>query len=71
MVKILYMMVGIVRFKDLDSIPTPYTDEMFSTLENNKIVYYEASRGCPFYCSYCISSTFDGVRYFSMDRVGK
>lgn len=60
---------GYCKIKDLDSIPTPYTDEMFSTLENNKIVYYEASRGCPFYCSYCISSTFDGVRYFSMDRV--
>ncbi|HOJ09670.1 MAG TPA: B12-binding domain-containing radical SAM protein [Clostridiales bacterium] len=56
--------------KDLDSIPSPYTDEMLGSL-NNKIVYYEASRGCPFSCSYCISSTFDGVRYLSMDRVKK
>ena len=55
--------------KDLDTIPSPYTNEMLASLENNKIVYYEASRGCPFSCSYCISSTFDGVRYFSMQRV--
>ncbi|NSW92193.1 MAG: B12-binding domain-containing radical SAM protein [Firmicutes bacterium] len=53
---------------NLDSIPSPYTDEMFSAL-GNRIVYYEASRGCPFSCSYCISSTFEGVRYFSLDRV--
>ena len=35
----------------LDSLSSPYTDEMLGTLEN-KIVYYEASRGCPFSCSY-------------------
>ncbi|NLC68712.1 MAG: B12-binding domain-containing radical SAM protein [Clostridiaceae bacterium] len=54
--------------EDLDSIPTPYTGEMLDSL-GNRIVYYEASRGCPFSCSYCISSTFEGVRYFSLDRV--
>jgi radical SAM superfamily enzyme YgiQ (UPF0313 family) len=54
----------------LDSLSSPYTDEMLSTLEN-KIVYYEASRGCPFSCSYCLSSTFDGVRHFSLERVKK
>jgi len=53
---------------NLDSIPSPYTDEMLAAL-GNRIVYYEASRGCPFSCTYCISSTFDGVRYFSLDRV--
>ncbi len=53
---------------NLDSLPSPYTDEMLCTLDN-KIVYYEASRGCPFSCSYCLSSTFDGIRYFSLERV--
>ncbi|RCX17173.1 radical SAM superfamily enzyme YgiQ (UPF0313 family) [Anaerobacterium chartisolvens] len=53
---------------NLDSIPSPYTPEMLSMLEN-KIVYYESSRGCPFSCSYCLSSVLKGVRYFSMDRV--
>lgn len=56
--------------EDLDSLPSPYTNEMVGTL-NNKIVYYETSRGCPFACSYCLSSTFNGVRYYSMDRVKK
>ncbi|NLP15358.1 MAG: B12-binding domain-containing radical SAM protein [Clostridium sp.] len=54
--------------KDLDLIPSPYNDEMLSCV-GNRIVYFEASRGCPFSCSYCISSTFEGVRYFSMERV--
>ncbi len=52
----------------LDSIPSPYTHEMLSGLKN-KIAYYESSRGCPFSCSYCLSSVLKGVRYFSMDRV--
>jgi radical SAM superfamily enzyme YgiQ (UPF0313 family) len=56
--------------EELDSIPSPYSDEILSSLEN-KIVYFESSRGCPFSCSYCISSTFEGVRYFSMERVKK
>jgi radical SAM superfamily enzyme YgiQ (UPF0313 family) len=51
---------------DMDIIPFPYED-----LEqlNNKIIYYETSRGCPFNCQYCLSSTLHGVRYFSMERV--
>ncbi|WP_160672966.1 B12-binding domain-containing radical SAM protein [Clostridium sp. C8-1-8] len=38
---------------------------------HNKIVYYEASRGCPFKCKYCLSSTADGVRFLDIDRVKK
>ena len=53
---------------NLDTINSPYTDEMLSTL-GNRIVYFEASRGCPFSCSYCLSSTTEGVRYFSLKRV--
>jgi radical SAM superfamily enzyme YgiQ (UPF0313 family) len=55
---------------NLDDIPSPYTDEMLLNL-GNRIVYYESSRGCPYSCSYCLSSITKGVRYFSMDRVGK
>ena len=53
--------------KNLDSIPSPYermTDEF-----TNKIVYYESSRGCPFGCKFCLSSTIRGVRYFDIERV--
>jgi len=53
---------------DLDSVPSPYTDEMISSLKN-KIVYFETSRGCPFSCSYCLSSATSGTRYFSLERV--
>ncbi|HHW31920.1 MAG TPA: B12-binding domain-containing radical SAM protein [Clostridiaceae bacterium] len=56
--------------ENLDEIPSPYTDEFFILLKN-RIVYYESSRGCPFNCSYCLSSTIAGVRYFSLDRVKK
>lgn len=59
---------GFNLVKNLDSIEFPYTPELMSTVKN-RIVYYESSRGCPFSCSYCISSTFNGVRFFSMDRV--
>ncbi|HYF74996.1 MAG TPA: B12-binding domain-containing radical SAM protein [Candidatus Nitrosocosmicus sp.] len=50
----------------LDKIPFPY--DGFEALEN-KIIYYETSRGCPFNCQYCLSSTLQGVRYLSMDRI--
>ncbi|SHJ85884.1 Radical SAM superfamily enzyme YgiQ, UPF0313 family [Geosporobacter subterraneus DSM 17957] len=53
--------------KDLDKIPRPY-DEKLEGLEN-KILYYESSRGCPYNCSYCLSSTIKGVRFFSIERV--
>lgn len=53
---------------ELDSIPSPYTPEMLSSLKN-KIAYFEASRGCPFSCSYCLSSASEGVRTFSAERI--
>ncbi len=53
---------------DLDQIPSPYEGEFAQEL-SNKITYYETSRGCPFRCQYCLSSTLSGVRYFSLERV--
>ncbi len=52
----------------LDVLPFPYED--FDGFQN-KIVYYETSRGCPFNCQYCLSSTIHGVRYLSMERLQK
>lgn len=37
----------------------------------NRIIYYESSRGCPFSCSYCLSSIGRGVRYRSLELVKK
>ncbi len=59
---------GFNLVSQLDSLTSPYTNELLTSTEN-RIIYYESSRGCPFSCSYCISSTFKGVRFFSLDRV--
>lgn len=55
------------NIEDLNTIPSPYED--FLEELDQRIVYFEASRGCPFKCQYCLSSIEDGVRYFSLDRV--
>ncbi len=55
--------------EDLDTIPFPYSGDLSQF--KNKIIYYESSRGCPFHCQYCLSSTIDGVRFFTLDRVKK
>ncbi len=51
---------------DLDDLPFIYQDmEQFE----HRIVYYESSRGCPFRCSYCLSSIDKRVRFRSMELV--
>lgn len=48
---------------DMDTLPFPYESlEDFS----NRIIYYESSRGCPFSCSYCLSSIDKRVRFRSL-----
>ena len=37
----------------------------------NKILYYESSRGCPFSCSYCLSSVDKKLRFRSLALVKK
>jgi radical SAM superfamily enzyme YgiQ (UPF0313 family) len=56
------------QLMDMDQLKFPYTAEESLV---NKIVYYEASRGCPFNCKYCISSTIHGVRFLNFERVKK
>ncbi len=51
------------------SFSSPYRPQDFSTLLKNRQVYYESSRGCPFFCSYCLSSTTRGVRHKSLEQV--
>lgn len=51
---------------NLDEIPFVYEKiEAFG----HKIIYYESSRGCPFSCSYCLSSIDKSVRFRSLVRV--
>lgn len=52
--------------QNLDEIPSPFFD---MEVQKGKLMYYEMSRGCPFKCAYCLSSTIKGVRYFSEDRI--
>ncbi|MDO4304337.1 MAG: B12-binding domain-containing radical SAM protein [Bacillota bacterium] len=51
---------------DFDGLPFIY--ENLEELEN-KIIYYETSRGCPFRCSYCLSSIDKQVRLRDMNKV--
>lgn len=51
---------------DMNELIFPYTYE--EDIEN-KIVYYEGSRGCPFKCKYCLSSVAHGVRFLDLNRV--
>ena len=53
--------------KDLSIIKSPYITDFQQY--KNKVIYYESSRGCPYNCSYCLSATTKGVRYFPMERV--
>ena len=50
----------------LDELPFIYSD--MADLEH-RIVYYETSRGCPFSCSYCLSSVTGRVRLRSLSLV--
>ena len=50
---------------DFSTVPFPYDLGEFK----NKIIYYESSRGCPFRCSYCLSSIDKTVRFRDMELV--
>lgn len=53
---------------DLSTVPFVYQDmEDFK----NKIIYYETSRGCPFSCSYCLSSVDKCLRFRDLELVKK
>ncbi len=51
---------------DLSTIPSPFDDHLDEL--DDRIVYVETSRGCPFNCSYCLSSRTGKLRFFPMDR---
>lgn len=44
----------------MDALAFPYDD---LALVKDRILYYESSRGCPYNCSYCLSSATKGIRF--------
>ena len=53
---------------DLSRVPFAYEQtEDFA----NRIIYYESSRGCPFSCSYCLSSIDKKLRFRNLELVKK
>lgn len=53
---------------NMDDLVFPYED--LKDFEH-KIIYYESSRGCPFSCSYCLSSIDKKLRFRSFSLVEK
>jgi radical SAM superfamily enzyme YgiQ (UPF0313 family) len=49
-----------------ETVPFPYS---VLPCEQDKIIYYQSSRGCPFNCSYCISSLEKKLRALPIERV--
>ena len=49
-----------------DRIPFPYSS---ASDFKNRIIYYESGRGCPFHCSYCLSSVEKSLRFRDMKQV--
>lgn len=57
-----------VKPLNLNDLPFPYTEDEDFT---GRLVYVETTRGCPFNCQYCLSSTFQGVRFLESERFRK
>lgn len=59
---------ALIQLLELNDIEFAYGD--LSNFEN-RIIYYESSRGCPFSCSYCLSSIDKQLRFRCIDKVKK
>ncbi len=63
--KVFEYLTGEQTEDEFPKLPFPYE----FPLEKGKTVYYEASRGCPYRCSYCISSLEKHLRFKDLDTV--
>jgi len=64
---------GINKILDMEKLSFPYDSELKKSnckeIFKNKYIYYESTRGCPYSCGFCLSSTDKGIRSLSLERV--
>lgn len=56
------------KLVDLNNLKMAY--DLLDDL-NNKIIYLETSRGCPYKCGYCMASLDNKVRFFNIEEIKK
>ena len=56
-------------FLQMGAFRSPYRDSDFARHLQNRHVYYESSRGCPFSCTYCLSSGEKGILHKELSQV--
>lgn len=52
----------------MDELPFFYEKDGLNRFEN-RILYYESQRGCPFRCAYCLSSIDKTIRFRKLDKI--
>jgi len=55
--------------KDLSILPMPFAPPAQAKHDPNKLFYYEASRGCPYHCAYCLAGVETAVREKPLETV--
>ena len=60
-----------VDLKWLETLDSPYFLDVDMKDSAHRYFYFETSRGCPYRCSYCLSSLDDEVRFFSKEYIEK
>jgi radical SAM superfamily enzyme YgiQ (UPF0313 family) len=64
--------IELIRRKELDEIPSPYTSGYMDKFFDGKLApMLETNRGCPFSCTFCHEGNTDisKVNFFSVDRI--
>ena len=55
--------------RKITTYKNPYRQDDFAGPLQNRHIYYESSRGCPFGCTYCLSASENGVRHLKPSQV--
>lgn len=66
----LYHKLGFTFDKLVDLSKTKMAYHLLDDIEN-KIIYIETSRGCPFHCGYCMASLDNKLRFFDIEEIKK